>query len=1128
MSEKANSIATIDGKGAAGRLSRAYAPLLQRECSCAPGKPKCDACEKDKKKDSALQRSARSGGGPVSAPASVNSVLSTPGRPLDAPTRSFMEPRFGHDFGGVRVHDDAAGAESARAVNANAYTVGQHIVFDDGKYNPSSHAGKTLLAHELAHTVQQSGLQRSSNDVSLDRGHEYDRLEREASHTANAVMAGNAVTLSRGSQAMVSRADKSDDGKVTRAPSKKPKSKQSTLGAHQVTPSEAFESEEGRIEEFGIDVFYLPGAKGPNAVDDYEAIAGGKLETTLELTGSGKTKTALWQKREKTEELRSRWLEKVGWPESAADELWKAAGGAKEFPKLKKGTTCQMDHIVELQLGGDNTAQNIQPLDAGPNQSSGGAIKAQLESLATAIASDGALTTGDPNQVKLRFGSVKVKGALEKLPSSCPSKEPTCLGVEKCAAGVKVEKTKDGKVELARDDYEISAGGGAPRNLRVPNTFAKTSDETVPIKGDSQNDSTSTLIPGLLLTELRHKVKGKTSPDIIIAAIDDRTETRLPISLDRTGHPVTLDVDKDHTLKLSAASKTTALAFTYKYLSPGTITSISLNDKGGVDWKGHINTSVPFLGNLGVEYKDGKLLVVKGLDPDELKKHSVLGLRVTKAQVQLELSPFKPEGVIELQVGSGEDPIAKAQLSLTADSEGIVAQGKLNVHIPKMKSAESEITYKGGGNRQEWKADIHIKSDDINLGPSVTVTGGFDAQITAAGINFDGKVDVTFPGKNTAQLGLKKHGNNWLLSGGGTFHFPRLDPTAVHVDYDLTDDLLIAEGKTGIHFEKLGISGELEHVKFVIAHGHEPRVSGKGKITVKKGKADGHVDVELHESGKISGKGSLSYKLKDNLVVTGTVELDENEKLRVTGELLVTRYEIFKEYGDKKDLFKIDLPVPVPGFSIGKAGLVFHIRGGVGVAYSFGPGAIEPLKFSAGFDPLESDPNLELTVTGSVKIPAKATLSAFIEGALSIEVDILVGSAGVEGGLRLTGDLILSAGAFADFTAAYKNKRLSAKLNAGIKTELLLGITLTAFAHAWAGAFGLGVDYRKDWTLAHKQVDTGLGFSLSAPFEYADDTGVKLPELKDVDLQKPDISVENMKHVLGQLFGSATETKKEE
>lgn len=78
------------------------------------------------------------------------------GRPLDPSSRAFFEPRFGRDFSGVRVHTDRRAAESARAVQARAFTWGRDIVFGEGEYEPSGGAGKRLLAHELTHVVQQS------------------------------------------------------------------------------------------------------------------------------------------------------------------------------------------------------------------------------------------------------------------------------------------------------------------------------------------------------------------------------------------------------------------------------------------------------------------------------------------------------------------------------------------------------------------------------------------------------------------------------------------------------------------------------------------------------------------------------------------------------------------------------------------------------------------------------------------------------------------------------------------------------------------------------------------------------------------------------------------------------------
>ena len=115
-------------------------------------------------------------------PSVVHDTLRSSGQPLDAATRSFFEPRFGYDFSRVRLHTDSRAAESAQAVNALAYTVGNDVVFGAGHYSPGSSAGNRLLAHELTHVVQQNG----SSATSLQRfpGPTDDWREREAERLA--------------------------------------------------------------------------------------------------------------------------------------------------------------------------------------------------------------------------------------------------------------------------------------------------------------------------------------------------------------------------------------------------------------------------------------------------------------------------------------------------------------------------------------------------------------------------------------------------------------------------------------------------------------------------------------------------------------------------------------------------------------------------------------------------------------------------------------------------------------------------------------------------------------------------------------------------------------------------------
>jgi len=103
------------------------------------------------------------------APASVDQALASPGRPLEPALRRDMQQRFGHDFSRVRVHSGGSAEQSARDVNANAYTVGHNMVFGAGKFAPATHEGRHLIAHELAHVVQQSGADRIRLDQSDDK-----------------------------------------------------------------------------------------------------------------------------------------------------------------------------------------------------------------------------------------------------------------------------------------------------------------------------------------------------------------------------------------------------------------------------------------------------------------------------------------------------------------------------------------------------------------------------------------------------------------------------------------------------------------------------------------------------------------------------------------------------------------------------------------------------------------------------------------------------------------------------------------------------------------------------------------------------------------------------------------------
>jgi Domain of unknown function (DUF4157) len=168
-------------------------PVLQRKCAAcgsktSPAAP-CGSCAAEPSEDRANGL--------------VRSALAGPARPLEPAFRSRMEGRFGEDLSGVRVHSDAAAGEAARAVGAAAFTLGERIVFQPQHYR-SDGGGRRLIAHELAHVLQQragaSGVQ-AMPAGRLRVGAADDPLEREADRIADAALAADGAPPGRVSAA---------------------------------------------------------------------------------------------------------------------------------------------------------------------------------------------------------------------------------------------------------------------------------------------------------------------------------------------------------------------------------------------------------------------------------------------------------------------------------------------------------------------------------------------------------------------------------------------------------------------------------------------------------------------------------------------------------------------------------------------------------------------------------------------------------------------------------------------------------------------------------------------------------------------------------------------------------------
>ena len=176
-------IAPITGRVPAG--------TIQRTCACGGTDSDCQ-CNKDERGLPFIHREASDGGSGIPSRSTVAKALSgqTAGRPLDPSARAFMEPRFGRDFRGVRIHSDASAARAARMISAEAFTTGRDIYFAAGRYDPNTSKGRRLLAHELTHTIQQGGGQSGGNGEVSSRN---DPFEFEATRVADRALASSSA-----------------------------------------------------------------------------------------------------------------------------------------------------------------------------------------------------------------------------------------------------------------------------------------------------------------------------------------------------------------------------------------------------------------------------------------------------------------------------------------------------------------------------------------------------------------------------------------------------------------------------------------------------------------------------------------------------------------------------------------------------------------------------------------------------------------------------------------------------------------------------------------------------------------------------------------------------------------------
>jgi hypothetical protein len=1059
----------------ASKVPKTHAPhpvspeVLRRNCPCGrktPGGEECAECEK-KKEQQQLRRSA-AGAAPAAVPAAVGEVLRSPGRSLPASARAALEPGFGRDFSGVRVHTDAKAAESARAVQARAYTVGQDVVFGAGQYDPDSLAGLHLLAHELAHTAQQGGgLQKAAEELTI--GPSDDPMEREAEAAARRVTSGQGAGVTR----------RTPGPRVQRAPWGACPAGTTVV---QTRPDKAiYDAAEKKIVYYYLD-FY---AKNKNLVFTNTGYGAGKLrdldinDPFLFLTKQGFF----------TELRGSPVTAAVAAPAEA--EAIESEGLSIQEPADKEPDVLDFN-TMEVY---DVTTENLAGVKVGKIALYLGLLNAALRQFKKSYPKEAAKLP--------RAKWVAGKGLPKPPPNVYLFKAPEKETVWICYGPTDFSGKTAGVIAYrAIESPATPAGGLAPgpkayvvKAAGLTLTFEAEETGVTDLRGQAG----STAIAGFVLTTL---VRGK--PDRI----------RAEYAPSKGGAVLSFDKDLEFTVTPERELRlrgTAPQGFRFKYLSPGTMT-LALTDQG-ITGKGTVQPSLPLLRGTPVEITLANDHVAAAIKVEPGKAQPAAGgARVTHADVGLQAAPeLSAQGGLGFAFGPAKQPYADGALTFSAGAGGLVAEGKVFGHIPGVDSAEGTITYRNG----QLSGGIKITVEHLKRLPAVTRTT-LDVGFSNEGISLTGEVGLTLPGNQPATLGVKKKGDTFIYYGSATFAVPGLKDVKVDVEYD--SEHFAGTGHTT--FVVAGLHGD------ITVHYRDGKFSGDGKADIAKGKAKGSLHVHLSEALKLSGEGSLTYQLTDNLIGTAGVALHEDGRVRVKGALEFPKpITLFQGFGKDREVLHLSQTFPVPGLSIGTFGVVAQAGLRFGFSYGVGPGEFRNVKLQAGFDPLEADKNVEVAGDALLLVPAHAGVYLIIEGGLGVGASIGIASASATGGLTVRGDLGIQGGLSVPLHFSYSMGHFVFDARPEVRAGLVVKLSLGAYVEAKVrvGPFEAGT--RRDWVLAAFDFSPGLEFGVAFPVHYDSAEKFRAPSSDDLQFEKPSF---DLAKVVGGLFGAArgSETKK--
>lgn len=1042
------------------------------------------------------------------------------GSPLPASTQSQMESSFGSDFSGVRVHNDSNAIQMNKQLGAQAFASGNDIYFNEGKYNPSSKEGQHLLAHELTHTIQQgASVQRkliqktdaippattteTPTDAVVEPTNEFTHPEKGTINTSSKTISIPNLPVPPFKHTI----DPTPTAKIEIPPGGFPRNNthisawetaamegQSTFNT-EFTNYAASSDAPSLKDSSNNQIFYLTLKGGSRAQRrDSEHTADGDSGVIFGSIGAVQRRTSrpYWDK-----------------------------GG--------KYSTYDVDHKKELQIGGseDNVA-NMWMLESATNRSSGALISASRERKVTELLTESAGQLISPpasytavkNEYRITFengvvpdNSMVVKGSSE------------LWELEQIKNGEHLEGLKF----LTESDVETAGLRGSPDNLalftsltggkpiRIPwNEEAKTAHRkdglNLPI---GKRGGAMLFINSVIYNSIAGAEDQGGNGRILCTAFPGATgviseKTNLSFNI----RPID-GVSYGGYIERASVEQAFMNALFFNYMSPITLTQVSLDDEIGFRAVGNISPSVPLIGNAGIELiidEEGARFR-KVFEQGDYNLPSPFEISNSTLEVFCGTAGFGIDGEMNFKINHVGDGFLRGNFST---DRGFALAGGFNFDTELFDPASIEVSYEeevltvsGTIGIPEGKIQ-GIKTASITATYSEnTFAAAGEAELDVPGIQ-RGEMEATYNeegfsiggefqlkddipgirGGNVSATISKQNGEEGysvFVSGTAQPDIPGID-TTLAVSYD--NGALTIEGTA--NYERGMLSGSVN-------------IGATNRAIGEDGAPNGDPDGIM----RVYGGGSLTLTFTPWLQATAGVQFLPNGEIEVTGRIgLPSAVDVFDRKSIDRNLFSMPaIEIPIFAIPLGprSIGLVARITGGLDFSAGFGPGQLRDLYADVTYNPDRED---ETTITGhgEFAIPADAGLT--LRGDLGLGVSI--GIASLTGGIEIAGELGLEGEAAAEVDVNWSPQMgLAIDAIGRITVNPKFTFDVNAFARASLDLWLFSISETWRYNLASFSWGPDIQFGIVFPIHYQEGEPFDM-SFDDIEVLYPELNIGDM------------------